>query len=153
MIPPASTLHRINPDGSEHRECGCGKCYTLPVPYDKANPAIRDMCPVCISTESWRRAEEREEMIASKTPFWGTTTHSHPHLFVWDDRKEKMVPACILPESKHHAEKRSPSAGGLEPGSGLHMCHLPETGAGASPPKPPSFIEFIEFMAVSHSFI
>jgi hypothetical protein len=44
-----STLYRKNPDGSEQRICGCGDHYCLPLPYEKANPRIRDMCPVCLS--------------------------------------------------------------------------------------------------------
>jgi hydrogenase maturation factor HypF (carbamoyltransferase family) len=52
-----STLIRKNPDGSEYRICGCGDHYTLPIPYDRANPRIRDLCPFCIS-EMQREQED-----------------------------------------------------------------------------------------------
>ena len=29
----------------ESRQCACGRTYTLPLPYDAANPEIRDLCP------------------------------------------------------------------------------------------------------------
>ena len=29
----------------ESRKCACGRTYTLPLPYDAANPEIRDLCP------------------------------------------------------------------------------------------------------------
>jgi len=56
-----STLVRTNPDGSEQRICGCGDHYELPIPYAEANPAIRDLCPVCLSEEQYRRLEEEKE--------------------------------------------------------------------------------------------
>jgi hypothetical protein len=32
-----------------------------------------------------------------KEPFWGTTSHATMiHLFVWDEERQKMVPACRL---------------------------------------------------------
>jgi hypothetical protein len=32
-----------------------------------------------------------------RDPFWGTTSHATMvHLFVWDDVRGKMVPACML---------------------------------------------------------
>lgn len=43
-----STLSRKNTDGSEDRTCGCGAHYRLPVPYERANPTIRDLCPDCV---------------------------------------------------------------------------------------------------------
>lgn len=37
------------PGFPEHRICeDCGKPYTLPIPYDQANPQIRDKCLDCI---------------------------------------------------------------------------------------------------------
>ncbi|MDD1695115.1 MAG: hypothetical protein LUQ71_10365 [Methanoregula sp.] len=49
QITPSSTLLRKNPeDGSEDRICGCGDHYRLPIPYERANPLIRDMCPNCV---------------------------------------------------------------------------------------------------------
>jgi hypothetical protein len=47
--PPVSTLISKAPGGTEYRICGCGDHYTLPMPYEYANPLIRDMCPICIS--------------------------------------------------------------------------------------------------------
>jgi hypothetical protein len=61
MTSPKSTLVRVNPDGTEYRICGCGDHYTLPMPYDKANKEIRDMCPVCVSIEQWDRLNAEEE--------------------------------------------------------------------------------------------
>ena len=52
-----SVLLHQNPDGSTIRKCGCGQTYTLPIPYDHANPAIRDLCTACFSEEQWRRKE------------------------------------------------------------------------------------------------
>ncbi len=37
----------------------CGKQYLLPIPYEKANPLIRDRCVDCISI--YQRNHERTE--------------------------------------------------------------------------------------------
>lgn len=45
----------------ESRKCACGRTYTLPLPYDAANPEIRDLCPDCLSKEQWNRISGRDE--------------------------------------------------------------------------------------------
>jgi hypothetical protein len=52
-----SELVFINPDGSEHRICSCGDHYELPIPYEQANPEIRDKCPTCTSLMQRQREE------------------------------------------------------------------------------------------------
>jgi len=45
-----SILIQVHDSGEEARYCGgCGEYYLLPIPYDKCNPAIRDLCAECIS--------------------------------------------------------------------------------------------------------
>ena len=45
-----STLIRTFETGAEQRYCGeCGEWYILPIPYEKANQQIRDLCPECIA--------------------------------------------------------------------------------------------------------
>ena len=47
----------MTPEG-EYRTCAdCGKPYLLPLDYTKANPAIRDKCPVCVSQMQRAREE------------------------------------------------------------------------------------------------
>ena len=51
-------------------------------------------------------------------PFWGTTTHSTVvHLFVWDEGRKKMVPACMLHRMSRPVPKR------VFPVDGCHKDH------------------------------
>ena len=50
----------------ELRECeDCEKLYTLPIPYDQANPLIRDKCVNCISIMQ-RNHEKTPEPVKKK---------------------------------------------------------------------------------------
>lgn len=46
------------------RDCvDCGKPYDLPIPYEQANPAIRDRCVECISVMQHNHEEKAYEPV------------------------------------------------------------------------------------------
>ena len=50
------------PGFDEHRICvDCGKPYTLPTDYEKANPLIRDRCLDCIAIMQREREKTNEQ--------------------------------------------------------------------------------------------
>ena len=57
------------PGFNEHRVCeDCRKPYTLPIPYEQANPQIRDKCLDCI--KAMQRDHETTDEPAKVKDEW-----------------------------------------------------------------------------------
>jgi len=54
----------------ESRDCeDCGKPYALPIPYEQANPVIRDKCVECISVMQREHVKTDEKPVKKEEWF------------------------------------------------------------------------------------